>query len=35
MPKDRILEELQRNVGTQFDPTLVTLFLERVLPAIP
>jgi HD-GYP domain-containing protein (c-di-GMP phosphodiesterase class II) len=35
MPKNQILEELQRNVGTQFDPTLVALFMERVLPEIP
>ena len=35
MPKERIVEEIRLNVGTQFDPNLARLFLEQVLPTIP
>jgi HD-GYP domain-containing protein (c-di-GMP phosphodiesterase class II) len=35
MPKEQIIDEIRRNVGTQFDPTLAILFLEQVLPTIP
>jgi HD-GYP domain-containing protein (c-di-GMP phosphodiesterase class II) len=30
LSKRQALEELQRNSGTQFDPVLVSLFIEKV-----
>jgi HD-GYP domain-containing protein (c-di-GMP phosphodiesterase class II) len=31
IPQSEAVLELQRNAGTQFDPELVQLFLEKVL----
>lgn len=31
MSKDAAVEEIRRNVGTQFDPTIAELFIEKIL----
>jgi HD-GYP domain-containing protein (c-di-GMP phosphodiesterase class II) len=34
MSKEEAMDEIKRGAGTQFDPELVTLFLEEVIPQL-
>jgi len=34
MPLEYAISELQENAGTQFDPEIVEIFLEKVLPGL-
>ena len=31
LPKETVIAELQKNKGSQFDPILVNIFIEKVL----